>query len=76
MSSLLNLKSKTKVALWLESTKSIYLKINKVSSANKLIGVQEISDFLKFIYDYKSIEFDTEDFQKRKRIKIKTVINW
>lgn len=31
----------------------------------------EISDFLKFIYDYKSIEFNQDDFQKRKRIKNK-----
>ena len=30
-----------------------------------------ISDFLKFIYDYKSIEFTDDDFQKRKRIKNK-----
>ena len=30
-----------------------------------------ISDFLKYIYDYKSLEFIDEDFQKRKRVKNK-----
>lgn len=34
-------------------------------------GDNQVSEFLKFIYDYKSIEFENDDFQKRKRIKNK-----
>ena len=34
-------------------------------------GENHISEFLKFVYDYKSIEFENDDFQKRKRIKNK-----
>lgn len=32
-------------------------------------GKYNLSDFLKFIYDYDSISFNKDDFQKRKRVK-------
>jgi len=46
-------------------------KIHEWISKNdiQLIGKQNTSDFLKFIYDFNAISLTKEDFAKRKRIK-------
>ena len=47
-----------------------YIKTNNIT-INDSDDNNIISDFLKFIYDYKSIEFSDDEFQKRKRVKNK-----
>lgn len=46
-----------------------------IENNSNIIGDSNTSDFLKFIYDFDSLSFDKEDFQKRKRIKNIVVAN-
>lgn len=47
-----------------------YFQNNSVSLVDNT-NDDKLSDFLRYVYDYKCIEFDENDFQKRKRIKNK-----